>query len=491
MDTATILIVDDIPANIFALENLLEKEGRIFLSAINGNDALKLALSQPVDLIILDVQMSGMDGFEVAQVLKSNKKTKDVPVIFASAAMKEHISLLKGYEEGAVDYLVKPLDPDITRAKVSMFLLNQAQKRELIAKNQSLEKSALLINNSMDILGVMDAETLLFEEVNNALTVTLGYSQEEIKTFPITLFMNDNDVNRMQEMRASSKDKLSFETEFRTKNGEKKWIQWHITAKEKKWFVNARDITSQKFADDKILQLNTSLQDNLKKLELINKELESFSYSVSHDLRAPLRSINGYSKILDEEYREKLDEGAKRLLATIQRNAHKMGDLIDDLLEFSKLGRQELRKSKVNMNELVSSLLKEELKYSHSFKYNLIVHPLQEASVDKALISQVWINLLSNAIKYSSKKMDAQVEVGSQDKESEIVYYVKDNGAGFDPKYAYKLFSVFQRLHSSDDFEGTGIGLAIVQRIVARHGGRVWAESQPDQGATFYFSLPT
>ena len=490
MDTATILIVDDIPANIFALENLLEKDGRTFLSAINGNDALKLALSQPVDLIILDVQMSGMDGFEVAQVLKSNKKTKDIPVIFASAAMKEHISLLKGYEEGAVDYLVKPLDADITKAKVSMFLLNQAQKKELINKNQSLEKSALLINNSTDILGVIDAETLLFEEVNNALTNTLGYSLEEMKSFPITLFMSESDVIKVHDMRASKMGKLSFETEFRTKNGDKKWLQWHITAKENRWFVNARDVTNQKFADDKILQLNTSLQENLKKLELINKELESFSYSVSHDLRAPLRSINGYSKILDEEYREKLDEGAKRLLATIQRNANKMGDLIDDLLEFSKLGRQELRKSKVNMHELVSSLLKEEIKFLHPIKYNLVLPPILDASVDKALISQVWINLLSNAIKYSSKKENAQVEVGSQEKENEIIYYVKDNGAGFDPKYAYKLFSVFQRLHSSDDFEGTGIGLAIVQRIVSRHGGRVWAESQLDQGATFYFSLP-
>jgi PAS domain S-box-containing protein len=489
MRTATLLIVDDTSANIFALENLLEKEGRVILKANNGNEALKIAFNHPIDLIILDVQMAGMDGFEVAQLLKSNKKTQEIPIIFASAVNREHVSMLKGYEEGAVDYLLKPLDPEITRAKVSILLQNQLQKKELTEKNLSLEKSALLIHNSADILGIFNLSTLTFEEVNHAITTTLGFSVEEIKKLSIPSLLNEEGQRRFSEIVLQNQERISFELEFKSKDGTEKYLQWYVTVKEKKWFVNARDITLQKLADDRIMILNASLQENLQKLGTTNKELESFSYSISHDLRAPLRSIVGYSRILQEEYGQSLGTEAKRILETVQRNGHKMADLIDSLLEFSKLGRQELRKAEVNMTELVGNIL-EELKASFPQKLTLIQNTLIAAKADRSLLSQVWLNLLSNAVKYSSKKENAQVEIGSNQIGNEVVYYVKDNGAGFDMKYSNKLFDVFQRLHSSDQFEGTGIGLAIVQRIVVRHGGRVWAEAEPDRGAVFYFSLP-
>lgn len=218
----TILIIDDKESNIFALENLLENGDRIFLHATEGSEGLKIALKNSVDLIILDVQMPGMDGFEVAQILKTNKKTKDIPIIFASAEKKEYQSIMKGFEEGAVDYLFKPLDPEITKAKVSVLLKIQRQKKELIEKNHSLEKSALLINTSADIIGIVDLSTLHFEEVNQAFTNIVGYSRQEAVENPITFFHSDADKALIAHLARQADDHLSFETLVHTKDKQEK-----------------------------------------------------------------------------------------------------------------------------------------------------------------------------------------------------------------------------------------------------------------------------
>jgi light-regulated signal transduction histidine kinase (bacteriophytochrome) len=291
-------------------------------------------------------------------------------------------NVLKGFEEGAIDYLYKPLNPEITEAKVSVLLQLQRQQKELMEKNIALEKA-----------------------------------QQEIN------------------------------------------------------------------------QLYADLQRKNAQLELTNKELESFSYSVSHDLRAPLRSINGYAQIIREEYAGALGDEAKRLFQIIQKNATKMGHLIDDLLAFARMGRKELTRLPVDMNKLVEPIVAD-LVNTTGTKARITVHPLLPVNGDPVLLSQVYINLISNAIKYSAKKEDPAVEIGSFEKEDDHVYFVKDNGAGFDMNYVHKLFGVFQRLHTHEEFEGTGVGLAIVQRIVVKHGGRVWAEGKTDEGATFYFSLP-
>jgi two-component system sensor histidine kinase/response regulator len=377
-----ILIVDDKVNNIYALEAILSRPGRDLISATNGNDALKVALSQEVDLIILDVQMPGMDGFEVAQILKSNKRTRATPIIFVTAELKDQKNVLKGLEEGAIDYLYKPLNPEITEAKVSVLLQLQRQRKELVEKNIELEKA-----------------------------------QQEIK------------------------------------------------------------------------QLYTDLERKNAQLELTNKELESFSYSVSHDLRAPLRSINGYAQIIREEYAGSLGDEAKRLFQIIQNNAKKMGDLIDDLLAFARMGRKELTRLPVDMNKLVEPIIADIVHVTGS-KANIQVQPLLPVYGDPVLLSQVYANLVSNAIKYSAKKDKPEVEIGSFEEDNDHVYYVKDNGAGFDMTYVHKLFGVFQRLHTVEEFEGTGVGLAIVQRIIVKHGGRVWAEGKMNEGAAFYFSLP-
>ncbi len=221
-----------------------------------------------------------------------------------------------------------------------------------------------------------------------------------------------------------------------------------------------------------------------------NKEMEAFSYSVSHDLRAPLRAIDGFTQILVEDNAEKLDDEAKRVASIIRASTVKMGKLIDDLLSFSHLGRQEIKKNQVNMKSLVNNIFNELKNNVPDKNIEFILHDIPDAMADKDMMSVVWTNLISNSIKFTSKKDKPVIEIGSKVYGDIVTYYEKDNGAGFDMKYVDKLFGVFQRLHSTDDFDGTGVGLANVKRVIERHNGKVWAEGKVDEGATFYFNLP-
>jgi two-component system sensor histidine kinase/response regulator len=238
-----------------------------------------------------------------------------------------------------------------------------------------------------------------------------------------------------------------------------------------------------------LFELNKELKTMNKELEFSNKELEAFSYSVSHDLRAPLRAVNGYAQILSEDYSPKLDEEGKRIIEAMKYNSTKMGALIDDLLGFSQLGRKEVQKSDIDMNELTKAVLND-INKTMTHKAEIKIGSLHNLKADYRLFHHVIFNLVSNAVKYSSKKEYPLVEILSEDKNNEIVFSVKDNGAGFDMRFAHKLFGVFQRLHKTKDFEGTGVGLAIVQRIINKHGGKIWVEAEVEKGATFYFVLP-
>ncbi|MDP2388154.1 MAG: PAS domain S-box protein [Bacteroidota bacterium] len=226
-----------------------------------------------------------------------------------------------------------------------------------------------------------------------------------------------------------------------------------------------------------------------QQLQAVNKELEAFSYSVAHDLRAPLRSVNGYAEMLNEDYGNVLDGEGKRLIETIKQNAAKMGLLIDDLLAFSRLGRKQLQKTKTDMTALTNEVLAE-VKQSITHQPQVIINKLHDVMGDYSLLYQVMFNLISNAVKYSSKKESPLIQLSSEIKNNEVVFSVKDNGAGFDMRYVGKLFGVFQRLHTNKEFEGTGIGLATVYRIITKHEGKMWAEGKVDEGAAFYFTLP-
>lgn len=249
------------------------------------------------------------------------------------------------------------------------------------------------------------------------------------------------------------------------------------------------DDTERKQSQEQIMGLNHELELKAAQLESTNKELEGFSYSVSHDLRSPLRAVDGFSRILLEDYGKILDREGIRLLGVIRDNSRKMGNLIDDLLAFSRLGRKRLEGQPVDMESLVREVCQEVLSKDPGM-LPISFGPLPASWGDRALLYQVWVNLLSNAVKFSSKKEEPSVKVEGILGEDEVIYSVRDNGVGFDMQYYGKLFGVFQRLHSTDEFPGTGVGLAIVQRVVSRHGGRVWAEGEEGKGATFFFSLP-
>jgi len=277
---------------------------------------------------------------------------------------------------------------------------------------------------------------------------------------------------------------VKFEHFFKHIN---KWVSFSLYSLEKGSFVILMDsIEERKLAELKLKNLNTELEEKVTKR---TEELEAFSYSVSHDLRAPLRAIDGYAQMLREDYAHLLDQEGKRFIDTIQQNANNMGTLIDDLLAFSRLGRKEVNKSFIDMTDLVEAV-KDEITKSYPNRAEIKINSLHPVTADYSLMNQVVMNLLSNAIKYSLWSKDPVIEVSSQQKGAELVYSVKDNGAGFDMQYVHKLYGVFQRLHSAEEFEGTGVGLAIVKRIIEKQGGKVWAEGKEGQGAVFYFSLP-
>lgn len=320
---------------------------------------------------------------------------------------------------------------------------------------------------------------------------------------------------------------------FRSGDGQWRWVEStfsNLISDEsvEAIVVNFREITDRKVAEEEIRKLNEDLEQKIaertlelenrsrelmdnktallnlvedlniksdelllstKKLEAANKELEAFSYSVSHDLRSPLRAISGFVRILLDDYEHLLDDEGKRICNIIQTNAIKMGQLIDDLLSFSRLIRSELHHTHIDMNSMVQTSIQELGSNYNLESYSFSIEDLPSASGDANMIKQVWINLISNALKYSSKSKKPKIEIGIKPESGPTIYFIRDNGVGFNMEYAHKMFGVFQRLHSANEFEGTGVGLAIVQRIINRHQGRVWAESELEKGAVFYFTL--
>lgn len=383
--------------------------------------------------------------------------------------------------------------------KEKLRTLNAQLELKVEERTRELRKSEEQLRHTMD--NMLEGAQIIgfdwkYKYVNDTLVRHSKYSREELigHTVQEKYPGIETTPTYAHYLRCFEKrEAFHVENEFRFPDGSVGWFELSFQPVPEGIFILSIDITERKKAENKIKQLNQSLEQKVIKrtaeLAAANKELEAFSYSVSHDLRAPLRAVNGYSDMLNAQYKDQLDDNAKRLLGVIKTNALNMGQLIDDLLQFSRTGRKEVVPAKADMKKMVETIFSELVKTSQKPPPAITVKNIPPAYCDAQLMQQVWANLVSNAIKYTSKKENPQIEVGSDEKENETHYYIKDNGAGFDMQYASKLFGVFQRMHSHKEFEGNGVGLALVQRIINKHGGKVWAEAELEKGATFYFTL--
>lgn len=453
------------------------------------------------NVILSDHGLPAFDGFSALSL--AQEKCPDVPFIFVTGSLGEEMAI-KALKSGATDFVLKhhlsTLPPALHRA------LNQAEfhiqrKRAEEALLMSEERYRSLVELSPDALFVQINDKIVF--INSAGVKVLGaHRARDIIGRPASGFIHPEDRKRIQVRLRKLHDEhkpLRF-VEHRIVRLDGVAIDVEMAATpltfegKQAAQVILHDITERKRAGEEIRRLNLELEQRVvertAELEAANKELEAFSYSVSHDLRAPLRHIEGFVEILRASKAGTLDNEGRHHLQTIADSSRQMGKLIDDLLGFSRTARVELRKVNVNLNDIVRSVVHEMEPDTANRDVQWNIGELPQVEGDPALLRQVFFNLLANALKYTRTRRQALIEIGSTRTENETIIFVRDNGVGFDPRYAQKLFGVFQRLHPAVEFEGTGVGLANVRRIITRHGGRTWAESDLDEGATFFFSLP-
>jgi len=392
-----ILLVDDQPENLLSASAVLESLGQEVIRAESGREALRHLLDTDFAVIVLDVMMPEMDGFETAALIRQRERSRHTPIIFLTALGQSEAHIRQDYDLGAVDYMIKPFVPDILRSKVSVFVELNRKSRLLAHQGRLLERQ--------------NAEL-----------------QEAIRR------------------------------------------SWQ--------------------AEEEIKALNRHLENRLEELNEVNRELEAFSYSVSHDLRGPLSRMAGFSKALLEFHGEQLNEQGRLYLSRIDKAAHHMCDLVEDLLNFSRVTRMDINETSVDLSGVMRSLCAELTARDKDRFAEFVIQDGVKAWGDPALLRAAMQNLLENSWKFTRKHATATITFGATEEPERTVYFLRDDGAGFDMADAGRLFNPFQRLHKDSDFEGTGIGLATVDRIIRRHGGRIWAEGQIEQGASFYFTLP-
>ncbi len=457
------------------------------------NKAVEAIAVTKFDAIITIMSIGKMNGIGIVKTLQ--EQTPQLPILLLTS-VKEEKKAVRLLKEGAQEYL---LTENISESMLRRSIHHAIEKKR--SDNYSATLAAI-VEASDDAIFSKSLQGII-TSWNAGAEKLYGYRKNEILGKPVTLLIPSNRESEFWEImdKIRNGERLRhYETLRVNKSGQ--ILDVSITVSpvfdSNGRIVGAssigRNISERKKIEQEIKNLNEQLEERVKQrteqLETTNHELESFSYSVSHDLRAPLRAVNGFAQLLIDNYSDTIDSKGNRYLINIKNNATRMDQLIDGLLSFSKIGRKQLTTEQINMNLLLDTVVDEIKMSDPEYKAEIEIAELPAVYADRMLIKQVFANLISNALKFTRNKKKAKIKIGYMYKDGQIIYNVKDNGVGFDMHYYDKLFGVFQRLHSDDEYEGNGVGLAIVQRIVSKHGGAVWAESGINKGATFYVSLP-
>jgi len=525
-----ILLADDAEINVRILESILRDSGYTFLKAFSGEQVLDILLNHEAAVILLDVKMPGMDGFQIAEKIRADDKTKDIPIVFITAEMKDKEYLIRGYALKAVDYILKPFDPNMLKTRVALLVelyLNKIEVRrqtDLLRRSEAELRDLLTLRNLE--LQMLEQEIRERKRVETELRNQIHFVQTLLNVAPMPIFFKNKEGNfqgcnkafeefigirketligkkvfdivppdlaeiyhKMDEALFAQSDIQIYETQAQAADGSLRNIVlnkavYADAAGEIGGLIGViTDITEIK----KTKQL---LEKHNIELEQSNQELDDFAYTVSHDLREPLRGIHNFSAFLMEDYAEKLDYTGKMMLETLSTLSKRLDDQILAILNYSRIGRADLPTEETDMNSLLRDVL-DSLKFSldESHVAVWIPRPLPAVRCDKVRIAEVFQNLISNAIKYNDK-IEKWIEIGYNGDETKPVFYVRDNGIGIAEKHFKNIFKIFKRLHSKNLYGGgTGAGLTIVKKIIERHGGKIWLLSELSKGSTFYFTL--
>lgn len=515
INLSMILIVDDKSENIFSLKKILEQSDFEVDEAYSGEEALLKVLRNDYTLIILDVQMPGMDGFEVAEALTGTQRARDIPIMFLSAVNTDKRFIARGYASGAADYVTKPVDPDIFLLKVKTLHRLYEQHRELLKIKASLMQEVEVRREAERSLTQLSAEqqTLIRSFPQIVFTVspecTIEFVNDHWYEYSTALSefpeLHPDDVAKKEELNCSVKDGKAFVRELRIRQISTGSYRYHLLRMVPvmqegqliKWVGTFTDIHDQKAAREEleIMVAERTRELTLKnaELELSNHELQQFASVASHDLQEPLRKIQMYSNRIHDRFKTQAGEALNYVDRVIDASG-RMSSLITDLLSYSRLSIKSLFR-KTDLNELITGIITD-LEFSIREKQaELSIDQLPEIECVEGQIRQVFQNLISNALKFSREDQAPQIHISSEQYTDEsgremCRIYVKDNGIGFDEQYLDKIFTIFQRLNAKEAYEGTGIGLAIVKKIVEKHSGAITAHSSEGNGATFILSLP-